>query len=70
MPHIEKMMEGLHDYNDLQKIKEVGQHIRNLFHIAPMPADLAEEIFAAYQELGQRISAKKYSCCRALICNR
>ena len=58
MPHIQKMMEDLHDYNDLQKIKEVGQHIRNLFHIAPMPAALAEEIFAAYQELGKEYQQK------------
>ena len=61
MPHIEKMMDGLHDYNDLHKIKEVGHHIRNLFHIAPMPADLAQEIFDAYQQLGKEYGQKNIS---------
>ena len=61
MPHIEKMMDGLHDYNDLHKIKEVGHHIRNLFHIAPMPADLAQEIYDAYQQLGKEYGQKNIS---------
>lgn len=58
MPIIEKIMEGLTDYNDLSKIKEAGQHIRNLFHIAPMPADLAEAIVSAYVQLGVNYSQK------------
>ena len=61
MPHIEKMMDGLQDYNDLHKIKEVGHHIRNLFHIAPMPADLALEIYDAYQQLGREYGHRNIS---------
>lgn len=58
MPIIEKIMDGLTDYNDLHKIKEVGQHIRNLFHIAPMPADLAEQIQNAYTQLGSNYNQR------------
>lgn len=58
MPIIEKIMDGLIDYNDLSKIKEVGQHIRNLFHIAPMPVDLAEQIQNAYIQLGTHYNQK------------
>lgn len=58
MPIIEKIMDGLTDYNDVTKIKEVGQQIRNLFHIAPMPADLAEQIQSSYAQLGMQYNQK------------
>lgn len=58
MPHIEKMMQELHDFNDIEKVQQVGHHIRNLFRIAPMPADLAEKILAAYQTLGAEYQQK------------
>lgn len=58
MPHIEKMMDELHDFNDTQKLQQVGHHIRNLFRIAPMPVDLAENIIAAYQALGAEYQQK------------
>lgn len=58
MPIIEKIMDGLIDYSDVTKIKEVGQQIRNLFHIAPMPADLAEQIHGAYAQLGMQYNQK------------
>ncbi len=58
MPHIEKMMDDIHDFADLDKIHKVGHLIRNLFHIAPMPADLAEEIYAAYHGLAKEYQQK------------
>lgn len=58
MPHIEKMMDELHDFNDVQKVQQVGHHIRNLFRIAPMPHDLAEKIISAYQALGAEYQQK------------
>lgn len=58
MPHIEKMMDELHDFSDTQKVQQVGHHIRNLFRIAPMPADLAEKIISAYQTLGAEYQQK------------
>lgn len=58
MPHIEKMMDELHDYSDIQKVQQVGHHIRNLFRIAPMPADLAEKILSAYQALAAEYQQK------------
>lgn len=69
MPIIEKIMDGLTDYNDVTKIKEVGQQIRNLFHIAPMPVDLAEQIHGAYVQLGMQYSQKKSACGGAFISN-
>lgn len=58
MPHIEKMMDELHDFNDTTKVQQAGHHIRNLFRIAPMPTDLAEKIIAAYQVLGVEYQQK------------
>lgn len=58
MPIIEKIMDGLTDYSDVSKIQEVGQQIRNLFHIAPMPADLAEQIQSSYVQLGMQYNQK------------
>ena len=58
MPHIEKMMDELHDFTDTVKVQQVGHHIRNLFRIAPMPAELAEKIISAYQALGAEYQQK------------
>lgn len=58
MPHIEKMMDELHDFADTAKVQQVGHHIRNLFRIAPMPAELAEKIITAYQTLGVEYQQK------------
>ena len=58
MPHIEKMMDDIHDFADLATIGKVGHLIRNLFHIAPMPADLAEEMQAAYLALAKEYQQK------------
>lgn len=58
MPHIEKMMQELTDFNDIEKVQQVGHHIRNLFRIAPMPQALVEEILTAYQSLGSEYQQK------------
>lgn len=58
MPHIEKMMDELHDFSDISKVQQVGHHIRNLFRIAPMPFELGQHIIAAYQALGAEYQQK------------
>jgi pyruvate, water dikinase len=58
MPHIEKMMDELRDFSDIEKVQQVGHHIRNLFRIAPMPPELGQHIIAAYQALGAEYQQK------------
>lgn len=58
MPHIEKMMDELRDFSDIEKVQQVGHHIRNLFRIAPMPPELGQHIIAAYQTLGAEYQQK------------
>ncbi len=61
MPQIKQLMEQLHDYNDLQKLQEIGQAIRNLFLRARMPDDLATEILSAYNQLAKEYRQAKLS---------
>lgn len=61
MPHIEQLMESLHDYNDLEALKKVGHEIRNLFIHAVMSVDLADEIRAAYAQLCKEYKQKNLS---------
>ncbi len=58
MPHIEKLMEELRDFTDTAKVHHVGNLIRNLFRIAPMPQALADHIIAAYHALGAEYRQK------------
>ena len=61
MPQINQLMAQLHDYNDLQKLQETGQAIRNLFLRARMPDDLATEILSAYNQLAKEYRQAKLS---------
>lgn len=61
MPQIDQLMSELHDYNDLEKLKHVGNAIRNLFLRAQMPADLAHEILTAYKQLAKECRQKELS---------
>ncbi len=51
MPRIEQLMNQVDDYNDLQKLHEVGQSIRALFINAVLSYDLVHEITNAYKQL-------------------
>ena len=61
LPQITQLMDQLHDYHDLHKIKETGQAIRNLFLRGQMPSDLAAEILSGYNQLAKEYRQAKLS---------
>ncbi len=61
MPQINQLMAQLHDYNDLQKLQEIGQAIRTLFVRGRMPDDLAAQILSAYNHLAKEYRQAKLS---------
>ena len=61
MPQIEQIMGQLHDYADLDQLKEVGNAIRNLFMHAQIPHDLQQEIDTAYYHLCKAYGKKNLS---------
>ena len=61
MPAIDNYMAQIIDYADVKKIQEIGAAIRALFIGAAIPADLADEMEAAYIHLCQKYKKKNLS---------